>query len=119
MRSLPRLPRCRRAATLETVLTIRALTKSYAGPRTRTVLAGVDPYYWELGPQYRYSGPSYQLYMAETAKKPIPVAMRSYQRFHRAAAPPSGSTSRTRSVPPGASRAYAERITASCAAGAK
>ncbi len=37
------------------------------------VLAGVDPYHWELGPAYRYSGPSYQAYMAaHKSGKPVP-----------------------------------------------
>jgi len=37
-----RLPQRRRAVTLAGVLSIHALTKSYAGPRPRTVFSGVD-----------------------------------------------------------------------------
>ena len=42
-----RLPRSLRAVTLDAVLSIRALTKSYAGPRSRAVFRGVD---LDLGP---------------------------------------------------------------------
>jgi putative ABC transport system ATP-binding protein len=36
------LPRCTAAATLGGVLSIRQLSKTYAGPRLRTVLSGID-----------------------------------------------------------------------------